>query len=162
MYILPDSLRTALKEPFGPVISGEFTDALGEGPIATVGDVVTRDALEADVLPEVMIIDGKTKRTEQADPLDLPDQLHRVPVENPAARITDALWQAVATAYANASCTLIEVDGEEDLATLPAIVHAPEGANVVYGQPDEGAVVVTVDQITRERALDVLAQMEVV
>ncbi len=35
------------------------------------------------------------------------------------------------------------VDGEEDLA-LPAIVAAPEGASVVYGQPDEGMVHVRV------------------
>lgn len=162
MYVLPEELRSELKEPFGPVTSGPLSGELGEGPISTVGDVVTKDALDEGILPQLMVIDGKTQRTEESPVPDFPDELHTVPVENPAGKITDALWQAIATAYASSTCTLIEVDGEEDLAALPAIVHAPEGANVLYGQPDEGAVIVTVDQITRERALDLLARMEVV
>ena len=162
MHILPEELRDELRRPFGPVVPGSFVEHLGQGPIATVGDVVTAGALAHDVLPQLMIVDGRTKREQEATPPELPPDIHRVPVVNPAARITDELWQAIASAYAASSCTLIEVDGEEDLATLPAIVHAPDGANVVYGQPDQGAVVVTVDQATRRRALDVLAKMEVV
>jgi uncharacterized protein (UPF0218 family) len=162
MYVLPESLRSELKEPFGPVASGSFADELGDGPITTVGDVVTHQALDDGVNPNTMIVDGITKRDEDADPIEPGDDTERITVENPAAKITSELWQAVASAYANDHPTLIEVDGEEDLATLPAIVHAPKDANVVYGQPDEGAVIVTVDQITRERALDVLARMEVV
>lgn len=162
MYVLPDAVREDLKTPLGPVVSGSFRSSLGQGPIATVGDVVTEQALVDGVLPQLMVIDGKTKRTRPHELPKLPPSLRRVPVKNPAARITDQLWQAVAAAYAASSCTLIEVDGEEDLATLPAIVHAPAGAQVVYGQPDEGAVIVTVDQTTRRRALALLAHMEVV
>lgn len=162
MYVVPESLRGELKEPFGPVVSGALSGHLGDGPITTVGDIVTKEALDEGILPHLMIIDGKTRRTEEPPVPDFPDEINRVPVENPAGKITDELWQATATAYAGSTCTLIEVDGEEDLATLPAIVHAPREANVLYGQPDEGAVIVTVDQITRERALDLLARMEVV
>ena len=43
------------------------------------------------------------------------------------------------------------VDGEEDLATLPAVLAAPDGASVVYGQPGEGMVLVTVTDAVRER-----------
>ena len=39
----------------------------------------------------------------------------------------------------------IVVEGEEDLATLPAILYAPPGSVVVYGQPDEGSVLVKVN-----------------
>ena len=38
----------------------------------------------------------------------------------------------------------IVVDGEEDLATLPAILYAPLGSVVIYGQPNEGSVLVNV------------------
>jgi uncharacterized protein (UPF0218 family) len=162
MYVLPESLREELKDPFGPVVSDALSGHLGEAPIATVGDVVTGEALDEGVLPQLMVVDGHTKRTEDPEVPDFPEELNRIPVDNPAGEITDELWQAVATAYAGSTCTLIEITGEEDLAALPAIVHAPKGANVVYGQPDEGAVVVTVDQATRERALDILARMEVV
>lgn len=162
MYVLPEALRTELKEPFGPVVTGELTDHLGKGPIATVGDVVTATLLEEGTLPNLMVVDGKTKRTEEHPAPDLPDQVHRITLTNPAARITEDLWHAIAMALAAHEHTLIEVDGEEDLATLPVIVHAPTGATVLYGQPDEGAVVVTVDQATRRRALKLLAEMEVV
>jgi len=42
----------------------------------------------------------------------------------------------------------IIVNGEEDLATLPAILYAPVGSVVVYGQPNEGSVLV---HVTSER-----------
>lgn len=162
MYVLPDDLRHELKKPLGPVVDGDYTTELGEGPVATVGDVVSAQAIEAEHLPALMVVDGVTKRTEAHAPLEVPANVVRLPVENPAAQITTELWHAIAQAYAAHQHTLIEVDGEEDLATLPAIVHAPTGANVVYGQPDEGAVIVTVDQTTRRRALQLLARMEVV
>jgi hypothetical protein len=36
--------------------------------------------------------------------------------------------------------------GEEDLLTLPAIVEAPIISFVIYGQPEEGIVLVEVDE----------------
>ena len=46
----------------------------------------------------------------------------------------------------------IIVDGEEDLATLPAILYAPLGSAVVYGQPNEGSVLV---DVTPEKKLHI-------
>jgi len=166
MYVLPEGLRSELQAPMGPVLTGELLlAAVRDVPrLATVGDVVTRTLLEAGVVPQVMVIDGKTKRTEAVSPLDAADVRGAVEVRvvNEAARIRPELWDAVAAAFASRARTLIRVDGEEDLATLPCIVHAPEGARVVYGQPGQGAVVVTVDQTTRARAHQLLARMEVV
>lgn len=162
MYVLPDDLRDELKKPLGPVVQGSFDEHLGDGPLATVGDVVTASALKQGLGPQVMVVDGVTERTKDHPGITTDLPLTRFTVNNPAARITTALWHAIAQAYAAHDHALIEVDGEEDLATLPAIVHAPPGASVVYGQPGEGAVIVTVDQTTRRRALQLLAQMEVV
>lgn len=162
MYQLPESLRHELKKPFGTVTTGPLEPHLDHDTLATVGDVVTRDALEEGLAPALMVVDGKTQRTREAPTVQAPGKARRITVENPPAQITEELWGAIEDAYESQPPTFIQVEGEEDLATLPAIVHAPDGAHVVYGQPDEGAVVVTVDQITRERADDVLAQMEVV
>lgn len=162
MYVLPDDLRDELKKPLGPVVQGELGDHLGDGPLATVGDVVTQATLDQDLAPQVMVVDGITQRTEEHPGIETDLPVTRFTVTNPAARITTGLWHAIAQAYAAHEHALIEVDGEEDLATLPAIVHAPPGAQVIYGQPDEGAVIVTVDQTTRRRALQLLANMEVV
>jgi uncharacterized protein (UPF0218 family) len=53
----------------------------------------------------------------------------------------------------------VVVDGEEDLATLPALVAAPTGASIVYGQPGEGMVLVEVDLTSTDRARDLLSRM---
>jgi hypothetical protein len=46
----------------------------------------------------------------------------------------------------------VEVTGEEDLAALPAMLAAPLGSTVVYGQPGEGMVRVAVTPEARRRA----------
>jgi len=46
----------------------------------------------------------------------------------------------------------IIVEGEEDLATLPAILYSPPGSAVVYGQPNEGSVLV---DVTAEKKLHI-------
>ena len=51
------------------------------------------------------------------------------------------------------------MDGEEDLATLPAIKLCENGAKVIYGMPDRGIVVVDVDQQAKERANKLLEMM---
>jgi hypothetical protein len=54
----------------------------------------------------------------------------------------------------------IDVDGEEDLATLPAILATPVGGSVVYGQPDEGMVLVAVTPAARREARSLLGRMD--
>jgi uncharacterized protein (UPF0218 family) len=46
----------------------------------------------------------------------------------------------------------ILVHGEEDLAVIPAVVEAPLGAAVVYGQPNEGMVIITITRERKEKA----------
>jgi uncharacterized protein (UPF0218 family) len=54
----------------------------------------------------------------------------------------------------------VEVEGEEDLAAILAILMAPEGAKVLYGMPGQGMVVVTVDPESRGKARALLDLME--
>jgi uncharacterized protein (UPF0218 family) len=37
------------------------------------------------------------------------------------------------------------VDGEEDLAVIPLVIAAPNGAIVLYGQPHQGVILRRVD-----------------
>ncbi|WP_255150957.1 GTP-dependent dephospho-CoA kinase family protein [Halorarius halobius] len=156
---LPRALRAELKEPLGPV----YTDAdalLAEAgePVVCVGDVVTYHLLEAGRHPDVALVDGKTKR-EQVDQR-VRDAIEgfdrRVQVENPAGALTAELLETLAAAIGAESATLVEVVGEEDLAALPAVLAAPDGASVVYGQPDEGMVLATVDDDARRAVRELL------
>jgi hypothetical protein len=162
---LPPSLRGELKEPMGPV----YTDAdellaAADSPIITVGDMVTYHLLEAGRVPDVALVDDRTERTAvEADVRDAITGFDREEaVANPPATLTAALLDALQGAIerADTESTLVVVDGEEDLATLPALVTAPAGASVVYGQPGEGMVLVTVDHEASERARALLSRMD--
>jgi uncharacterized protein (UPF0218 family) len=162
---LQAALRPKLKEPMGPVYTDtEELLAAAAPPIITVGDMVTYHLLQAGRVPDVALVDGRTERT--AVDGDVVASFsgfdHEVTVENPPATLTAALLTELQRAIARAgeATTLVRVDGEEDLATLPALVAAPEGASIVYGQPDEGMVHVEVTHTSTDRARDLLSRMD--
>jgi uncharacterized protein (UPF0218 family) len=160
---LPQSLRAELKEPLGPV----FTDAealldRAGAPLVAVGDVVTYHLLAAGRVPDVALVDGRTERSAVDD--EIRDGIggfdREVRVANPPATLTDELLEALTGGLDSGETTLLVVDGEEDLATLPAVVAATRGSAVVYGQPGEGMVLVTVDRRAADRARELLARMD--
>lgn len=156
---LPANLRSELKQPLGPVYTdtAALLDDVGT-PVVAVGDIVTYHLLEADYRPAVALIDGKTKRErvrevvrESTGGFD-----RRVEVASPAGALSAELLCALRTGIDARETTLIEVRGEEDLAALPAVLALPDGASVVYGQPDEGMVLAAVDPETRARVRELL------
>jgi uncharacterized protein (UPF0218 family) len=72
-----------------------------------------------------------------------------VKVRNPAGTLTDELMEALKLP----TPLRIEVEGEEDLATLACGMLLPEGAVILYGQPGEGVVAVEVTAQEREEFL---------
>ena len=50
----------------------------------------------------------------------------------------------------------IIVDGEEDLLVLPVCARAKDGFTVLYGQPNEGIIVVRADLTSRNKAKSLL------
>ncbi|MCU4802312.1 GTP-dependent dephospho-CoA kinase family protein [Halobacteria archaeon HArc-gm2] len=160
---LPDALRGELKDPLGPI----YTDAetllsAATEPIVAVGDVVTYHLLQADHVPAVAFVDEKTKRQTVDEEIreGITGFDRERTIDNPAATLTSDLLETLRTGIDEAGTTLVRVDGEEDLAALPAILAVPEGASVVYGQPDEGMVLVRADEESREFVRDLLAQMD--
>ena len=161
MLSLPESLRPELKEPLGAVETdaGELLSRV-EGPLVAVGDIVTYHLEEAGRPPDVALFDERTKREPVADTIGDALAESDLRVENPAGTLTAALLVALRDAIDADDPVRIRVDGEEDLAALPAIVAAPEGASVVYGQPDEGMVHVLVSPETRSRAREIVSRMD--
>ena len=131
--------------------------------IITVGDICTIKINEQVKMPNLSIIDFKTKRDSplSAEQRNTMDQIGEriVNVNNNAGTISDELWNAIEAAISDNLKTRIIVEGEEDLATLAAISLANLGAKVIYGMPDKGMVVVDVNQQTKERANKLLRRM---
>ena len=53
----------------------------------------------------------------------------------------------------------IIVKGEEDLLVLPVVLFAPEKSVVIYGQPNEGLVIVKVNEEIRNKAKSIMNAM---
>ncbi|SDM99832.1 hypothetical protein SAMN04487949_3114 [Halogranum gelatinilyticum] len=172
MLRLPAEVRGAFKDPMGRVYTDPAdllrdvdltaSDHDGPTPLIAVGDVVTYHLRQADREPDVAVIDGKTKRkaVDEAVREVLDGDAARIEVENPPATLSEAMLDALVDALAADDPTVLFVTGEEDLATLPAIVAAPLGASVIYGQPDEGMVHVPVTEETKAEARELLSQFE--
>jgi len=166
LVTLPAEMRGELKEPMGPI----FTDAerlLSEtgSPLVAVGDVVTYHLERAGVTPDVAVVDGLTKREKVEDRVAegvarLGESAREAHVENPAGGISREMVETLREALADPEPTVIVVEGEEDLVALPAIVAAPLGASVVYGQPDEGMVHANVTEKAKAEMRDLLIRMD--
>ena len=165
---LPAELRSELKPPLGSI----YTDAdrlLDDAtmPIVAVGDVVTYHLLEAGHTPAVALVDERTER-ESVDRAVKSAVLSdngpaafdtRCSVSNPAGALTAELLTTLRRTVDADESTLVVVDGEEDLAALPAILAVPDGASVVYGQPGEGMVLVTAGPEVRDHVHSLLERM---
>ena len=80
----------------------------------------------------------------------------------PPAEITVDAWQAIRTSIKSISKgqkVHIKIDGEEDLLVLPFIVELPLEAQIVYGQPNQGAVVRVVDSNAKSHSAAFLDRM---
>jgi hypothetical protein len=167
---LPAPLRTELKEPFGPVYEDAPALLADAGrPVVAVGDVVAYHLREAGFEPAVSVVDGRTERRAAPDAVRRTTPEPDRTVENPPGTLSRALLVALRDAVAARDTgtdpdldppTVVRVEGEEDLATLPAILLAPPGGAVVYGQPGEGMVLVVADAPARDRARDLLGRMD--
>jgi len=177
---LPETLRVELKEPLGEIYTdpdallaavddhAEATAAsdssTSETRLLTVGDVVTATLADAGRQPDIAVIDGRTER----EPIDPAVEAtlsalagRRLSVTNPPATISESLLTTLREAATTTELPLtISVDGEEDLAALPAILALPDGASVVYGQPDEGMVHVPVRPAVRTTARELLTEFD--
>ncbi|MFB6282458.1 MAG: GTP-dependent dephospho-CoA kinase family protein [Halobacteria archaeon] len=158
---LPQEMRGELKDPLGPVRTE--VEEPQEGRLITVGDIVTCHFLDADVTPDLSLVDGKTKRREVE--AELVEKWREVPaletVDNPSGTVSYEMVKTIQRGLSAEPESLIEVEGEEDLAALPAVALAEDGDVVVYGQPNEGMVYVYVDEEIRSKVLDLLERMDI-
>ena len=162
---LPDSLREQLKIPLGILLPESQADKtnvqkhLSENSyVISVGDRTTEKMIDFGLIPSLQIIDGQEKR-EKRKPPKLEDTAELI-VENPAAEITSQSISVIRKALALQPPVRLFVIGEEDLLVLPVCVYAPENAVVLYGQPNEGLVIVKITSEIRNKAQTLLDLME--
>jgi uncharacterized protein (UPF0218 family) len=165
--ILPENLRDELKKPLGILLDDyELYDHLrGEKLIVSVGDYVTYSILKKKIIPLFCIVDYKTKR-ENCDKKIIEviktygDKI--INIRNPAGCISESLWDSIKESYNEIGINKIriEVDGEEDLATLPSIYLSPNrDVTIIYGLPDKGVVLVKTNEENKLKVKKILDKM---
>ena len=168
-YVVTPELRVKLKEPFGTLLSGTFSETMNKlkvivdsqkpPKIISVGDTVSRNLHEYGVAPQLSITDNKSMRKRTRAATFRVEKV--VGVSNPRGTITEEAIAAVREALVSAEKIHLVVEGEEDLLTLIVVLYAPEKSFVVYGQPYEGVVVVEVTAKKKAEAAKILKAMAV-
>jgi len=159
---LPEEMREFFKKPFGKDIrESELSELNTKQMLITVGDVVSLVVRNYGLVPDITIYDGMTERREMTDFATLVKNKgwKETVVKNEAGTITAELVAAIKNALTGHN-EIIRVVGEEDLATLPCILFAPEGTNIIYGWPGKGMKAITTDACIIEETLILIEKME--
>ncbi|MHA2357921.1 MAG: GTP-dependent dephospho-CoA kinase family protein, partial [Candidatus Heimdallarchaeaceae archaeon] len=126
--------------------------------ILSVGDIATQTLLSNSVNPDLAVIDDKVQR-KKIKPLEFTGfEIRNAP--NPAGSITMEAWNEIRKALKNdENKIVIKISGEEDLLVFPVILEAPYNSKVLYGQPNEGLVVVTITKEMKIKANKLMLRM---
>jgi len=162
---LPNDLRDQLKNPLGNLIKDNDIDKeniikeiSAESVLITVGDRTTENMLQLGFKPQIQIIDGLEKRNQRIVPTD--DAVNtNLSCRNPPGEITEESIQVIQKAFSCEPPVRITVDGEEDLLVLPVCMSAPENSVVMYGQPNEGLVIIHITPEIRAKVQKILDAM---
>ncbi|MDD1763299.1 MAG: DUF359 domain-containing protein [Methanobacteriaceae archaeon] len=166
MLILKKSLRPEFKKPIGTLYPSldEAEDFLASQKpdtlLVSVGDVTTRNLQERGLIPHLGIIDNQVERKPAQH--DVVYDNVTLKADNPPGSVTEDLWDTVRQGFQLIKAgyrVLILVNGEEDLAVIPAVILAPPGSLVLYGQPGEGVVICEVDHI-RDKVVKMKKMLE--
>ena len=140
-----------LKKPLGKLYP-DFEDASEEIKssefLISVGDETFANLTKYELYPNIGIIDNLIQRKNHTHEIIRADNILKA--ENPAGTITDDLWETIGQALElsnSGECYVIEVAGEEDLAVLPCILMASPETTILYGQPNEGLVLLKVSDL---------------
>ncbi len=162
---LPDSLRDQLKIPLGILLPESQADKTNiekhlskNSYVITVGDRTTEKMIEFGLIPSLQIIDSQEKR-EKREPPKLANATE-LTVDNPAAEITPQSIDTIKQAFTMQPPVRLCVNGEEDLLVIPVCIYAPENAVILYGQPNEGLVIVKITPEIRNKTQKLLDSME--
>ena len=162
---LPENLRDQLKIPLGDLIKEENVNKeniltkIGSEPIViTVGDRTTENMINLGIMPQIQIVDGLEKRNQRLVPAD--DTINtKLSCKNPPGEITEESMQVIQKAFSCEPPVRIIVDGEEDLLVIPVCIYAPENSVVMYGQPNEGLVIVHITPEIQAKVQKILDAM---
>ncbi len=154
-YVVPESLRGKFKETHGKIVRSYSEIDYDYKKLITIGDFVSYKAITSGVNPDMLVYDGKTKRSEKDSvrkkALDEYKMDSTVIIRNDPGTISEEAMEFFKN-YKFDMRVKVFVKGEEDMLSVLAVLYAPIGSMVVYGIPDIGMTCVKVDDDIKEKA----------
>ncbi len=166
--VMPDTLRNDLSSPLGVVLDIEGIARVLEGYthiknilVITVGDMTTKTFLDAGITPQLMVVDNKINRRVfiELQSVFIKHRFVRNTLQSGPGFISQHAIDTIHSLLCREHLdpTVLEIDGEEDLLTLPVVLDAPIGSVVYYGQPNEGIVEVVVTEEKKKEVRRILS-----
>jgi len=167
LRLLPEQ-RAFLKAPLGILIPGRGGEVWGRAfglieelrprKVIAVGDETSRLFADHGRGADVYVVDGLVMRARATGAPPSGGEGFRI--VNPAGYISRGAWEVIRRAISVGGGAVVTVEGEEDLLTLVAIMEAPVGSMVFYGQPGEGLVAVHVTGSKKQEIAEFVGAME--
>ena len=129
-----------------------------DSTVITVGDKTTENMIDLGIRPQIQVIDGLEKRNQRNIPIDETIKTD-LTCKNPPGQITEESMQTIQKAFSCERPVRVIVKGEEELLVIPACTFAPENSVVMYGQPNEGLVIVRVTPEIRSKVQKIVNVM---
>jgi uncharacterized protein (UPF0218 family) len=150
-----EDITIELRRVYGKLMKGdwkEITDRFRKETkgrkdfLITVGDLTSYHFIENRLLPDLIITDGKEKREKFTRKIVFKHP--QIRVKNPPGHITVDLWRGIEESIKclGRGKRRIVVEGEEDLAVIPCVIHSPLGTNIFYGHFEHGLVWMKVNE----------------
>ncbi len=156
---IPESMKDVLREPYGRLFKDlkEAVEYMKGTRIVSVGDEAGYTLFSSGITPEVIIVDGMIRRKPAKNSIDV--ACETIKAKNETGYITNEMWMAVGRVLKREKAVMVQVDGEEDMAVLPAVLLAGDGTSVIYGLFDRGVCVIRTDDAARKSARNVLKRI---
>jgi len=144
---LKKECREKLRKPIGKLIKKELLRELKNKEIITVGDKTTQTILGLGLKPKLAIVDYRIERKNIE--VNYRNFSKKLKAKNKPGQISIESVEKIKESKKYKNC-LLEIDGEEDLLVLPSVLELEKGI-VCYGQPNEGIVVIKINNKSKEK-----------
>ncbi|MCG2881215.1 MAG: GTP-dependent dephospho-CoA kinase family protein [Vulcanisaeta sp.] len=169
MYVLVSRwARSVMAWPFGIAIAKEAPESIirvrseyEDHFLITVGDVVTINTTRYWRVPDLALIDARTRRTIGTEMVRSGfDEIVSIRNEPATLSLNNILTikEAVNKALGGRK-VLVVVDGEEDLLAIPAVLAAPRRSIVMYGLYTGYLIVIPINELYKMAFLKLLVML---
>lgn len=152
---LTSEQRQQFQRPWGKLVQTPREND-GDSMICVVGDRCAQHFYEQHLRANLFIFDGTEQRKLQHLPF-FTQLLPQVKLKNPAGCIQRSVVQTLQTWLTEDDWPkYLQIEGEEDLLAVAAVLLLPLGALVYYGQPGLGMVELEVSEAVKDQMHNIL------